>query len=370
LDPHASLPAVYSTSEQTVASTPTLIGSDLDWDEQLMNELGYPEKIFWLPSGLTFKKNVRRLQANHTISLSDWRVSRHWPTPETDLSIDTDTKSAVERIIKNIQRTISATAKKVPLCLTITGGMDSRVVLACARNEVPNTKFITFANPHPYAKTDLVIAERMAKLVGLNHQFLPILEGSPEELRQWQYITGRSVAGEIWKISKTLTQLDPERVLMSGQSGEVHRGNYWRPGDTFDRKISATELVQRFKMPLHPVLIKATEEWLAETEYLNTFNMLDLVHIEQRMSCWGSIQGFGNITSAFELSPLGSRVVFQSMMRLPHKYRKRQQLPYDICRTAWPELMQLPFNEYPGIYGYFRGKYRKMKKKIKRMLNK
>lgn len=368
LDPHGSLPTVFSTDKKIVASTPTLIGSDADWDEQLMAELDFPSRTHWLPSGLTFKKNVRRLLANHSLSLSDWKVLRHWPAPWTDLSIDPDTKSAVSRITENIQRTIAAVSKKVPLCLTITAGMDSRVVLACARDQIAKTKVITFANPH--AKVDLVIAERLTKLLKLNHEFLPILTSSEQELDRWQHITGRSVAGDIWTISKTLTQLDPARVLMSGQSGEVHRGNFWRDGDTFDCKITATELVKRFKLPLHPVLIKATEEWLAETTYLNTFNMLDLVHIEQRMSCWGAIQGYGNTTSAFELSPLGSRTVFQNMMRLPHKYRKKQQLPYDICRKAWPELLTFPFNEYPGIYGYFRGKVRKLKKKVKRMMDK
>jgi hypothetical protein len=96
--------------------------------------------------------------------------------------------------------------------------------------------------------------------------------------------------------------------------------------------------------------------------------MLDLVHIEQRMSCWGAIQGYGNSTSAFEISPLGSRIVFQCMMRLPHKFRKKQRLPYEICRSQWPELLQLPFNEYPGVYGYFRSRAKRFKKMVKRMI--
>ncbi len=97
--------------------------------------------------------------------------------------------------------------------------------------------------------------------------------------------------------------------------------------------------------------------------------MLDLIHIEQRMSCWGALQSYGNFTSAFEISPLSSRLIFQNMMRLPHKYRKKQQLPYDICKYVWPELLKQPFNEYPGIYGYFHSKYKKAKKMIKRMVN-
>ncbi len=144
LDAYGSLPAVYSTYEKTVAATPFLVGSEKDWDEQLMAEVGYPETVHWLPSGLTFKKNVRRLLANHYLNLTTWKASRHWPTPDTDFSIDNDTEKAVARISANIQNTINAVAQKYPLCLTITAGMDSRNVLACARNHVHNAEIVTF----------------------------------------------------------------------------------------------------------------------------------------------------------------------------------------------------------------------------------
>ena len=366
LDPYGSLTAVFSTDKETIASTPTLIGTDADWDKELMAEIGFPESIHWLPSGLTFKKRVRRIIANHRFHLSDWKTVRHWPNKETNLSIDADTDAAAEKVMANIQTTIAATASKFPLCLTITGGMDSRVVLACARNQVNQAKIITFAEAHE--TLDMYLAKRLAKQLNLNHQFLPILKANPEELEQWLYMTGNSVAGDIWKIHKTLSQLDADRVLMSGQSGEVHRGNYWRPGDTAEMKITPEMLLKRTKFPQHPVLLKASEEWLAEFENLTAFNILDLVHIEQRMACWGAIQAYGNSTSVFEISPLSSRLIFQTMMRLPHPYRKRQQLPYDICKKAWPDLLKLPFNEYPGLYGYFRSKAKKVKKMYKRMV--
>jgi hypothetical protein len=364
LDPHGSLPAVFSTIEKTVAATPTLIGSDKDWDDELMNELNYPEKTHWLPSGVTYKKHVTRLQANHSLNLNTWEKGRHWPTPETEFSIDYDTASAVKRVTANIKKTISAVSKDFPLCLTLTGGMDSRMVLACARDHIQHTKVITFAGETE--NLDVYLAKRIAKHVALNHEFLNIENATKKELDQWQFITGKSIAGGVWKIHKTLFQLDPQRVFMSGQSGEVHRGNYWRPGDRADKKITATNLLKRIKFPPHPVLLKETDQWLKELEGFSTFIMLDLVHIEQRMSCWGAISHFGNLTSAFEISPLGSRVIFQNMMRLPHKYRKKQQLPYDICKSLWPELLKFPFNEYPGMYGYLRGKARKAKKNLKR----
>jgi hypothetical protein len=39
-------------------------------------------------------------------------------------------------------------------------------------------------------------------------------------------------------------------------------------------------------------------------------------------------------------------------MKLPYEYRFRQQLPEDICLKLWPELLELPFNEFTGFKNY------------------
>ena len=52
-------------------------------------------------------------------------------------------------------------------------------------------------------------------------------------------------------------------------------------------------------------------------------------------------------------------------MKLPYEYRMRQQLPIDICQNYWPELLELPFNEFTGFKNYLH-KTKKYIKKTKR----
>jgi hypothetical protein len=366
LDSYGSLAAVYSTVEKTIASTPSLVGTDQDWDEAFIRAIGLPEKDRWLPSGLTTKKNVWRLLPNHNLNLSNWKASRHWPQAETDLSVDPDTEAAVIKITGIVTSTIAAVAKKYPMCLTITAGRDSRAVLACAYDYVNDTSFFTF---EPDAQTpDMQIPALLVQRLKLNHRFIRPVEASAEELEQWLALTGWSVSGKIWKIHKTLKSLDSKRVLLPGTSAEVHKGVYWRSKDRPDMKLTAAEVLTRCKLPHHPAFIEATEAWLQELHFLDAFNILDLVHLEQRLACWAGPQHYGNTISAFEMAVYNSRPIFHTMMRLPRPYRQKKQLAIDIIRHKWPELLNYPFNQFMGLKGMVYSTKDRIKKFLKELL--
>jgi hypothetical protein len=331
-----------------------------------MYAIGLPEKDVWLPSGLTTKKNVRRLLPNHCLNLTNWTVSRHWPTDQTDLSVDHDTKAAVTRIAGCAKSTIAAIAKSHPLCLTVTAGRDSRSVLACARDYVHVSTFFTFAAEKE--TNDMHIAALLVNRLRLNHKFIRRVKASPEELDRWLSLTGRSVSGAILKIHKTIEKLDPERVLLPGTSAEVHKGVYHRFKDRTGTKLTAREVLSRCKLPHHPALLKATEAWLKELDFLDAFKILDLVHIEQRLGCWAAPMHYGNTTSAFEIATFNSRMIFNAMMRLPHAYRRKKQLAIDICKNEWPELLYFPFNEYTGVKGYVLSNIERAKKMLKEII--
>jgi hypothetical protein len=368
LDPYGSLPAVFSAVERTVAATPTLIGSDADWDEQLMAELGFPEKIEWLPSGLTLKKNVRRLTANHCLNLSDWTTSRHWPTPQTDFSVNNDTDAAVKKITAKIKDTISAVSMHHPLYFSLTAGMDSRMLLACARDHLDISSFFTFVGGTK--SVDVDIPTVLARRFKLDHKFIYTEKASPGELDDWLALTGRSSSGAIWKIHKSLKQLEPNRVLLPGTAGEiVRRTMQWRPADKPGTKISAAEVLTRCKLPQHPALLQATEEWVAGLQFVDTFTFLALTFVEQRLSCWAAPQHYGNTTSAFEFTPFNSRTIFKTAMRLPHEYRRTKQLPVDFIRHAWPELLNYPFNQFTGVKGRFYSNVDWVKKFLKDLMH-
>ncbi|HEV8083013.1 MAG TPA: hypothetical protein VGP55_07420 [Chitinophagaceae bacterium] len=367
LDPYASLSMVFSTVEKTLASTTTLLGDGYKWNEELIKALGLPQNNSWVPAGLTTRINIRRLLPNHTLSLSDWKISRHWPGTNTDLSEDFNTIDSIKTISKSIQSNIGAVCKAYPVTFSLTAGRDSRMLLACARNYLSNATFFTFVSAKD--TPDKEISSLIAKRFNLTHTFLPTEKASPDELEQWLKLTGMSVSGSIWKIHKTIKNLDPSRVLLPGMAGEIGRAFYWRPGDSFEKQLSAKNLLKRFDLPLHFQLINAIEDWMSEITFLNTFSLLDLAYVEQRLGCWAAPQHYGNTTSTFELTMFNTRPIIDSLMRLPSNYRRKQQLATDICEFAWPELLEFPFNEFVGVKGFIFSKGRQMKKLAKEIIH-
>ena len=168
-------------------------------------------------------------------------------------------------------------------------------------------------------------------------------------MRNWLYLTGHAASGAIWRIHKTLERLDRDRVVLNGIAGEVGRAWCWKPEDHEDTVLSSRDLIARAELPEHPEILLEMEAWLAELHGYSAFNIMDRFLIEHRLGCWAAPVYYANTTSVCDFSPFNSRTVFANMMKLPPEYRRRQMLSVDICRTLWPELLELPFNESTGI---------------------
>ncbi|MBD0332384.1 MAG: hypothetical protein ICV66_06990, partial [Chitinophagaceae bacterium] len=347
IDPFGSLSVVYSTVERTVASTPTLIGSDDEWDEELMKQVGFPDVNTYVPFGLTFKKNVQRIVPNHYLNISDWKIRRHWPLPSTNLTIDFDTKKICKLIAGDFKRTIKAISKVKNLELTLTAGRDSRILLACSRDVLTHCRFSTFVSDEISFEAE--IASALAVKFQLDHHLLPTIPATPMELKDWLELTGYSVSGATWKIHKTIKLLDSNRVLLTGSAGEVGRSVLWKYRDKYNKKLTAEELFKRIRMVPIKRLVPEADRWLSEFSSFNVFTILDFAFIDQRLGCWGGPQAYGNTTSAFEIPPFNSRTFFQNAMRLPFAYRFQEKMTVDIVKDCWPELLTVPINRPLGV---------------------
>jgi hypothetical protein len=344
LDPGAQMAAVYDTEVRIVASTPTLIPSAQPRDLQFEHEVGFPDRDGWFPFGLTSRPNVRRLLPNHMLDLEEWTVTRHWPTPETDLSIHPNVQPLVTAICRDVTNTLRIAREQHPLQITVTAGHDSRMVLACARELMDGTTFFTYSREEE--TVDMHIARRLANIAQLEHRFIPFIEADEAQKSEWLQRTGHAVCGGILKIHPSMNQLDPERILVTGIGGEIGRSIYYRRGDTAQQTLTADVLLRRVGRPPCARLLEAGAHWLQSLRGFDAFVTLDMLYIENRLACWAAPQRFTNITSKFEFTPFVHRRVIESILHLPHYYRWRDHLPYSVMQQMWPELRRAPVNRF------------------------
>ena len=371
LDPIGSLATVYCPQQQIVASTTTLIPytKKCDDNRELIEQLKITQRDGWYPFGLTPRNGIARLLPNHFLDLRQWQTRRHWPNWDANCQQPFDWRIRdryITEIANILTRQIGAIARTYPIYMSLTAGRDSRMLLACAKQHLDQIVFFTREIPDDSAKLDCEIASTLAHKFGLNHRLLPYQKATETELNQWLAQTGYCVAGRVWRSVRTLKKLKGDRIYLPGLVAEVGRAYYWMNHDTSDEPISAVELLARLKMPITPLFQQKAQQWLSQLPTKNRFQVLDFLYLEQRLGCWAAPLHYGLVNNSFCLSPFVHRRILEIMLSLPVTYRKNQLLAKDLVQQQWPELLELPFNEYVGIKSYLH--LYSLKKKLKKLL--
>lgn len=351
LDPSGSLAAVYSTRIPLIASTTTLIDQKPHvCNEELGKAFGMPESNLWYTFGLTARKFIYRLLPNHYLDLNKWKSVRHWPKP-SGLPAASDPDQSVSEIIQILGNHISAVADKHPIYLGLTAGRDTRMLLACARNHLDRIRLFTFK---PNLKNvDSHIADKIAKKLDLNHEFIPIEYANQAQIDNWYYRTGHCLSGAIACIHPTQEKLDKNRALLPGLAGEIHCIHRNEEQDSFDSSLDPEELLSRMDMPKCKELSTLACNWLSAIDQFNIFLKMDLMWIEQRLGCWAAPMAHGaDNYSVCHLLPFSHRRIFELALTLPLGYRKNKQMTVDICSQLWPELLEFPFNGFSRFTKY------------------
>ena len=367
LDPAGTLATVYCPSQQIAASTTTLIPytEECGDNRELINAIQPEQRDGWYPFGLTPRNSIARLIPSHFLNLETWQSQRHW-SPANILPT-TDCDRSVAEIAEILTRQIKAIAQKYPIYLSLTAGRDSRMLLACSRGSLERIKFFTRSIPDRAAKLDCDVATKLANRFGLDYHILPYQTPSQTELDRWLVQTGSCVAGRVWRSVRTLKQLEGDRIYLPGIAAEVGRAFYWRKHDTAEGAISAVEILERLRMPQTPLLLQRAEQWLAELPAKDRFEVLDILYLEQRLGCWAAPLHYGLVNNGFCLSPFVNRRLFEIMLSLPTTYRQNQLLARDLIQQQWSELLDFPFNRYPGRSGQLLVVWQKFQNKLKKL---
>ncbi len=346
-DPGAQRPVVYHAAEQIVASSVCLAAPDPDWDEKLMGIVDVVRRDGWYPFGLSPDRRVRRLLPNHRLDLDDFSAARFWPGPQdVDFGCARDIRECISRIAAKAEANIAAVAACHPIDMALTGGRDSRILLALSKRHLSRIDFFTIGLPDASGARDGRIATELARRFGLRHRILEWRESSREVLDVWQKRVGLSCAGRTWKSATTLVQLDPTRAVAYGFFVEVGRCQGWRESDFSAGPLAPEELLERQKLPIQGRLVAEAARWLAGLPLASRLDVLSLAHIELKMGCWSGV-GFDGNTGRIVI-PFCDREIFRRMLQLPPRYRFEQRMTLDLIRSRWPALLRLPFNREPG----------------------
>ncbi len=169
LDPLGSLGVLFDPLTGAVGSTLNiLLSRDVErntiypFADLAVDELGR------FAFGHTEDLHAKRVVPNHFLDLDTLQQQRHWPAPDdiqepTDAAEEANTLGRINDRLGQIIESLSRHASQT--ILPLSGGLDSRILLACGRDSLGELKLYSHAE-NMMSRKDVRIATKLAGRVG------------------------------------------------------------------------------------------------------------------------------------------------------------------------------------------------------------
>jgi hypothetical protein len=335
------------------ASEPGILGETLGFDldgesESFRASPGFTRnQEYWWPGDASPFSQVRRLLPSFSVSLRTGRSERYWPTSPLTAS---DPETTLRLLADRLPAMMRAIVRRGDIAVTITAGLDSRMVLAACRDILDEIHFVTVQQAGmPSTHADLDIPQRLARRLGFEHRIVHSADGVRDAVRAG-FHDGVLFVHEKWlrDAQGILDAYEQRAISVVGSMGEVGRVFY---GDRLPdgRPVTADGLVRAAKLGDHPFTRYHFQRWLETVERPFNYNLADLFYLEQRAGRWlaTSQLEFGHVWRDV-FAPFNSREIVTSLLAVPEALRRppRNQLFTDLITHLWPEALSEPINPH------------------------
>jgi hypothetical protein len=300
------------------------------------------------PGMATAFRGLKHLLPNHTLNLDTGAVERYWPDkPLASL----DPQSAVEEIAPLMQGLVAAGAARFDLALSLTAGLDSRLVLAAARPVKDHLTYVTVRQAKmPDNHADIEVPARLLESLGLPHQVIRAESSTSPEFayafKSSVFLSHDHYGADAEAILRTLGR---KKVALVGSGGEIGRC-YTRLSRLRVWLTSLEMTMARFEIgAAQKFAVHHYRKWLDDMRDTHNVGVSDLFEWEQ---------GHGNWVAMTELefdiawrdiyTPYNCRAVLATMLSVNAKYRKGPQYRlFDmLIQKLWPEVLAEPVNPH------------------------
>ena len=300
------------------------------------------------PGTATAFRGLKHLLPNHLLNLDTGAVERYWPDkPLASL----DPQSAVEDIAHLLQGLVAAGAARFDLALSLTAGLDSRLVLAAARHVKDQLTYVTVRQAKmPDNHADIEVPARLLGSLGLPHQVIRAeLTMSPEfayACKSSVFLSHDHYGADAEAIFRTFGR---KKVALVGSGGEIGRCStrvsrlrVWMT--SLEETLARLEIGAAQKFAVHHY-----RKWLDEMGDTHNVSISDLFEWEQEHGNWLAMTELEfDIAWQDTCTPYNSRAVLATMLSVNSKYRKgpNSSLFNMLIRKLWPAVLAEPINPH------------------------
>jgi hypothetical protein len=300
---------------------------------------------YWWPGHSSLYKEVKHLLPNHYLNLATGQSHRYWPNQNIS-SITLNT--AVTACASILQGLLESAAKRFDLVLSLTAGLDSRLVLAACYTIKDNISYMTLKQrKSSYNDTDISVATSLLRRLQLPHD-LVVSDAGLDALFSRFFYQNVPLAHELWSHDAyTIFKFyNYSKVTITGSVSEIARQFYKAPNQT-KQTLNGEYLASATGMKNHPFAVSHFNEWCNSLGNIYNVNILDLFYWEQRAGNWLAMCQL-EFDSAWKdiFSPYNCRSLLTQMLSVQDIYRcaPYYELYMKIILTLWPEVLIEPIN--------------------------
>jgi len=295
-----------------------------------------------LPVWTSHLTGVRRLLPSQLLDLS--RSEPVTVPLAAGIALPDGPEALLALAARSMAGTMVAAARRFPLVVLLSGGADSRVVLAACRGVTDRVRFVTIGSASiAGSAADVRVIRRLAGRLGLDH----VVVGAPATpSAAFAALDARHTVGHdpLWSANNEAVSaaVPASAVGVTGHYGELWRGHagiHAQPG----RVLEADRYLDLRYHTGDPLAEDPTRAWFAAADRHEVpFEHRAVWELDfgSRLAAWAEAT---DLVWADCLMPHGSRLATTAVLSLPDRWRDRGTLlSEELTRRLWPEALDEP----------------------------
>ena len=297
----------------------------------------------------TADAGVFRALPNHALDLISFQSERHWPDQSFRFNdTEADPEEIVDQIIHRLGQNFGAIVSNLPCIVPMTGGRDSRSLIACGADHLHHVDEFSAFKFHNSSSIDAVRGREIIKSLGYDFKIYgrkPISHRARAEFHLKTGYTG--VRGEIAGM-RAVESYPKDHVVVRGNIMELLRANQWRQRH-IDNPFVRAHAMMRLKadVPISPYFKTFKRDYRTWRIALPTSDLrerpYDMAFLEFLVP---NTQGpyFNGYHNNVFVNPFNDRYLIGRSMQLPVQLRYDDKIHDMILERTRPELMAFPYH--------------------------
>ena len=307
------------------------------------------EKGHYIPAGATLHKGIRQLVPNHYLDVMRDHQIRYFPTKRLEKR---DRLQAVRDYSEWMRKTMIAFGRHHKLALSMSGGLDSRIILSACRDFPGDIVLYSLIYHDLNEKSeDILIPASLSEKLGFEHILIDC-NREPDEAFDRIYAGNIDAPHNHWGRAALgmLAGYPQDRISVKGNCSEISRCPYYKYSRP-PRRPSTDFFVKTQKgWDDIPFIKTQINGWLENARMIKDdygYELPDLFYWENGMGGWLARNHLEWDIVREEHFPFNSRALQDISLSVDYRYRGLPGNTFfmEVIRNLWPEVLQEPI--YP-----------------------